>query len=52
MKQLKQFDEFLFNFENIKQDGIEWNIISEVVKNQDFKEQATWKDIPKKHYSF
>ncbi len=52
MKQLKQFDEFLFNFENIKQDGIEWNIISEVVKNQDFKEQATWKDIPKKTLLF
>ena len=49
-KQLKQYDEFLFNFDNIKQDGIEWNIISEVVKNQDFSDVKvkTMKDLPEK----
>ena len=51
-KQLKEFNDFLFSYDNIKKDGLEWNILHDAAKYQSVEGVKTLKDMPKKSLAF
>ena len=51
-KQLKEFNNFLFSYDNIKKDGLEWNVLHDAAKYQSVDNVSTLKDMPKKSLAF
>ena len=51
-KQLKEYNDFLFNYDNVQKDGLGWNVIHDAVEYQNLEGVSTLKDMSKKSLAF